>query len=90
MKEIHITPVLNGFIVKVGCSTVVFNSIDLLCDELRRYQKNPGVVEEEYVLKSINPIQPPEPRVGIGTTTGIPMRVQDESSYAPFRGRVNP
>lgn len=28
MREIRITPVMNGFVVNVGCQTVVFNSVE--------------------------------------------------------------
>jgi len=54
MKEIFIQPVLNGFIVKIGCSTVVFTSIDRLCSELKRYQTDPSAIEAEYQNQAIN------------------------------------
>jgi hypothetical protein len=54
MREIHITPVLNGFIVKVGCTTLVFDSIDLLCSELKRYQEQPDIMEERYLRHPLN------------------------------------
>lgn len=53
-KGILINPVLNGFIVKVGCTEVVFTDIDVLCFELKRYYKNPGAVEAEYQKSAIN------------------------------------
>lgn len=54
MKEIHIKPVLNGFIVKVGCQELVFHDIDHLCGELKRYQANPDMVEKEYLARAVN------------------------------------
>ena len=54
MREIHIKPVLNGFIVTVGCTPVLFTDIDTLCKELKRYQLNPAEVEKEYQNKAIN------------------------------------
>ena len=54
MREIHIKPVLNGFIVTVGCGVVVFTSIDALCEELRRYHSAPEQVEKEYQKAAIN------------------------------------
>lgn len=54
MQKVTISPVLNGFLVTVGCSEVVFNSIEHLCVELRRYQENPAAVEKEYLTKAIN------------------------------------
>lgn len=54
MYEIRIKPVLNGFIVNVGCQTVVFNTAERLCEELIRYAKNPFEVEREYMEKAIS------------------------------------
>ena len=54
MRTVIIKPVLNGFIVEVGCATVVFLSIDGLCAELKRYQKNPTDVEKEYQSHPMN------------------------------------
>ena len=54
MKQITINAAMNGFIAKVGCQTLVFQSVDLLCEELKRYLKDPNVVEKEYIDKSIN------------------------------------
>ena len=60
MREIHIKPVLNGFIVTVGCGAVVFTSIDELCKELNRYHSAPEQVEKEYQEKAINKSRMPE------------------------------
>ena len=60
MREIHIRPALNGFIVTVGCSVVVFTSIDVLCIQLERYCRNPDMVEKEYQEKAINKSCMPE------------------------------
>ena len=54
MKNVLIEPVLNGFIVTIGCSRVCFTDIDTLCAELKRYQVNPDVVEGEYREGAIN------------------------------------
>ena len=47
-REITIKPVLNGYVVTVGCSEVVFTSRKKLVKELARYLKDPQAVEEEY------------------------------------------
>ncbi len=60
MKEIHIQPVLNGFIVKVGCTKVVFTDIISLTAELQRYHRNPEQVEKEYLENAINKRMGPE------------------------------
>jgi hypothetical protein len=59
MKEIHIQPVMNGFIVKVGCTKVVFTDIDGLCRDLKRYHLNPESVEAEYQKEAINKTEAP-------------------------------
>jgi hypothetical protein len=54
IRDIIITPVLNGFKVHVGCQEVVFTSAEKLCLELGRYLADPDTVEKEYFEKSIN------------------------------------
>ena len=49
--DILIHKVLNGFVVKVGCQTVVFTEkLDMLA-ELGRYYDNPQAVKDEYMKK---------------------------------------
>lgn len=47
-------PVLNGFVVKVGCQMVVFNELNTLCDELCKYYTNPELCENRYRKDAIN------------------------------------
>ncbi len=54
MHEVKIKPVLNGFICKVGCQTVVFNNIDKMLVELEEYLKNPKEKEKDYMENSLN------------------------------------
>ena len=54
MRTVKIEPALNGFIVTIGCTRVVFTDIKTLCTELRRYQENPDEVEGEYTRLAIN------------------------------------
>jgi hypothetical protein len=54
IRDINIIPVLNGFIVKCGCQTLVFNSIERVTVVLGEYLKDPQAVEERYVNNSIN------------------------------------
>lgn len=49
-----ITPVLNGFIVEVGCQKIVFTNLTILGQELVRYYAAPERVEREYVECAIN------------------------------------
>lgn len=50
MEEIKIRKVLNGYIVRVGCETVVFQRVGDLCGELKRYLENPDLITKEYML----------------------------------------
>lgn len=65
-RPITINPVLNGFVVTVGCQTVVIDSIDRLSNEINRYYKNPEATEKDYQSKAVNrpdyPLPPAEPR----------------------------
>ena len=54
MKDVLISPVLNGWIVTVGCSKVVFTQKMVLLAELDRYMGNPDEVEKEYMEKAVN------------------------------------
>lgn len=53
-REITITPVLNGFICKVGCQKVVFTSPEVLAAELVKYYKNPHATEKQWVANKLN------------------------------------
>ena len=54
IRNITIQPVLNGFLVSVGCQTVIFGDVGLLCSELARYLSDPKATEERYQRESIN------------------------------------
>ena len=47
-REITIRPALNGYICKVGCQTVVFQSRELMITALRDYLENPNTIEALY------------------------------------------
>jgi hypothetical protein len=64
MRTVKITPVLNGFRVEVGCQELVFSSIEKLCEELIRYQKDPTGVEKEYLKNAVNKVQLVAPSMG--------------------------
>lgn len=54
MRDIRIQPALNGFIVNVGCQTVVFTTVEMLITELGMYLKDPDARERFYLDNSIN------------------------------------
>jgi hypothetical protein len=54
IRNIEITAVLNGFIVKVGCQTLIFQSPDALATELLHYLIDPDRTEDYYLEHSVN------------------------------------
>lgn len=52
--EIHIQPVLNGFVCRVGCQIVVYDDLKHMCKEIERYYKSPEKVEKEYRDNALN------------------------------------
>ena len=54
IRDIRIKPVLNGFIVDVGCQTVVFDDIDKMILELSKYLREPSEVEGSYLNNALN------------------------------------
>lgn len=62
VREIYIIPVLNGFVCKVGCQTIVFTTLANMTAEIERYYENPNKTEKEYINKAVNrTIKSPEP-----------------------------
>lgn len=64
MRVITISPALNGWIMEIGCSKVVFDDLGTMLVELGKYIESPSEVEEEYlsVAKNRIPIPRPIPR----------------------------
>lgn len=54
MREVRIQPVLNGFMVQVGCQSLVFNRIEDVADNLVAYQKDPAGIEKKFVQACVN------------------------------------
>lgn len=54
MHKIEIGGVLNGWIVKVGCQTVVFSDMQYMLEEIERYIENPKATEKEYMENAKN------------------------------------
>ena len=54
IRDISIKPVLNGFICKVGCQQVVFESVASLVQNLEAYLKDPSAVEKQFILGAVN------------------------------------
>jgi hypothetical protein len=47
-QEVHIIKVVNGFSVKIGCTTFVSQNWDKLSKALGEYWKNPEEAQKKY------------------------------------------
>ncbi len=47
-QAVEIKQCANGYIVMVGCKTIVFESLESLITELREYFNNPSQYEKEF------------------------------------------
>lgn len=94
IRSIHIDAVLNGFIVRVGCQTVVFQGASFLVAALLEYLKNPEETERLWLKDSINTRHTMgsglEAGVAVGFTggppqgaTGCDVTQPTESPYPP-------
>ncbi len=54
MYDVNIKAVLNGWIIKVGCQTVVFSSKKTMFKEIGLYLTDPNGVEENYRKNAVN------------------------------------
>lgn len=51
MRDITITKVMNGYSVRVGCQTLVFESTDRMLKEIHAYCLHPDQVEQAYIQR---------------------------------------
>lgn len=54
MHTISISPALNGFIVHVGCQTLVYQTAGELVSELNNYLHNPKETQKRVLREAIN------------------------------------
>lgn len=54
VREIHISPVLNGFVCKVGCQTVVFTSRQSMLEGIDLYYERPEETERQMLSNPVN------------------------------------
>lgn len=52
--DISIKPALNGWVVKVGCQTIVYVDKPRLLTDLDQYLANPEAKEKEFVAGAVN------------------------------------
>lgn len=50
IRDIKIHAVLNGYVVEVGCQTVVFMSPEALAMAIQQYLNNPEQTEKQYAM----------------------------------------
>ena len=68
MKELKIKPILNGYLVEAGCTTVAFTSIKSLLKELEVYLKDSSKAEKLWLKDALNkPSEDPGVNVAQGT-----------------------
>lgn len=48
IRPVQIQQVMNGYLVQVGCQTLVFESQSTLLVELGKYMEQPETIEREY------------------------------------------
>lgn len=53
-KDIRIVTVLNGWLVHVGCQTIVFTSLLDMLNAIRDYLQAPKETQEKYLKESVN------------------------------------
>ncbi|MDO9530378.1 MAG: hypothetical protein Q7J27_14640 [Syntrophales bacterium] len=54
MRNVVISPALNGWKVQIGCGEVVFVDKEFMLEELSRYIDTPDKVEKEYQGNAVN------------------------------------
>ena len=53
LRDVLIHPVLNGWVVTVGCQKVVFNDLGCMMSAIRRYLEDPEEAEKSF-RESVN------------------------------------
>lgn len=54
MKDVTISPAINGWVIKIGCLTAVAISKEGMLSEISRYIDDPNGVEVEYAANALN------------------------------------
>lgn len=87
IRPVQIQQVMNGYLVQVGCQTVVFETRAKLLVELEKYTLNPDKCEQEYIADHGNH---PEQQVPCPTPESAMNRVMSErETMKSFVGERN-
>lgn len=88
MREVRVSPVLNGFVVRVGCQTLVFNRIEDVAENLVAYQKDPEGTEKKFTENAVNKtldVPAPEPVERLNRYVGVTQSESLQSAYQENR-----
>ena len=85
-RNIKVVPLLNGFLVEIGCQNVVFTSIQDLLRAIGRYYADPAGVSKEFVDNALNKTINPQPVIATGEQLPTDDRIRSEPSI--LRGPV--
>ena len=55
MRVVKINAVLNGWIARVGCQTMIYVSKEALLKDLGEYMDDPGAKEKQAIKDAVNP-----------------------------------
>jgi hypothetical protein len=55
VRKFTVEPVLNGYIVSIGCKVVVFDSKEKFLIAIRAYIENPDRTEKEFLASALYP-----------------------------------
>jgi hypothetical protein len=88
MREVTIRKVLNGFIVQVGCQTLVFDDKAKMLIELSSYIDNPAQMEKLYQMRygSWGPLEAPGYTEQAQCATSAPTPRYDDSRVNQISG----
>lgn len=54
IRPFTVTPVLNGYLVSIGCQNLAFTSKAMLTDTIKAYLDDPEAVEKDFIESGIN------------------------------------
>jgi hypothetical protein len=84
VRDIKIHPVLNGFVVEVGCQIVVFDSLVKLNRAIHDYFTDPEGTEKKFIDEAVNDVHDPRtPRDGLASPDTIRRRLNETLNERP-------
>ena len=97
IRSFMVTPVLNGYIVEIGCQRLVFESVEKLTTNIALYLNNPDEVEKAFLDGSLNSRhrnsqEPAQPTPVLRNPYGVPAGIGGDCGQAEAvaEARLNP